>query len=190
VVRILAPLAVGTSVRLRYRPLSRLCLLALALTLWAQTQAGTPEISKLVPWNGGATPPLKLQQIDGHMLDLTGLRGKVVLVNFWATWCEPCRHEMASMQKLKDRFAPGSVSVLAVNYGEDLTVVRDFLKRVPVKLDILLDSEARSPEAWRVRVLPTSFLVGPNGRVERMVVGEYDWSSAEAFEVVKALLQH
>ena len=96
---------------------------------------------------------------------------------------------MASMQQLKHRFAPDSVSVLAVNYGEDSAVVRDFLKRVPVDLDILLDSEARSPEAWRVRVLPTSFLVGPTGRVERMVVGEYDWSSAEAVAEVKALLQ-
>ena len=173
-----------------YRLLSWLAMAVLWTIVCAQVQAGKSDLGKLNPWSGGATPPLKLKRLDGNVLDLERLRGKVVVVNFWATWCGPCRQEMPSMQKLKERFAAGSVVVLAVNYGEDAEVIREFLKRVPVELDMLLDTEARTPGAWGVSVLPTSFLLGQNGRVERMVVGEYDWSSAEAVETVKALMKN
>jgi thiol-disulfide isomerase/thioredoxin len=112
-----------------------------------------------------------------------------VLVNFWATWCEPCRAEMASMQQLKERLAGRPFVVLLVNYGEARARVADFLKRESVEGTILLDPNQDAPRAWRVRVLPSSFLIGPDGRVRYSVIGEIDWASPDAIEVLQELFR-
>jgi thiol-disulfide isomerase/thioredoxin len=111
-----------------------------------------------------------------------------VLVNFWATWCEPCREEMPSLQRLRDQFAARPFSVLAVNFGESELRAADYVKRASLDLTVLLDPGQDTARAWRVRVLPASFLVGPDGRVRYHVVGEIDWTSTAAVETVRRLL--
>lgn len=150
--------------------------------------AAEATLKQLAPWKGGKTPPLELRSLDGKTRTLADHRGKVVLLNFWATWCEPCREEMPAIQKLQERYA-GRLAVVAVNFGEGEPRIRDFLKRVPVDFEMLLDTEQRSPKAWGVRILPTSFLIGPDGQITQRVVGEYDWSSNEAINAVEALLK-
>jgi len=110
-------------------------------------------------------------------------------VNFWATWCEPCRAEMASMQQLKERLAGRPFAMLLVNYGEARARVADFVKREPVEGTILLDPNQDAPRAWRVRVLPSSFLIGQDGRVRYNVIGEIDWASQDAIAVVRELFR-
>jgi thiol-disulfide isomerase/thioredoxin len=145
--------------------------------------------SRFVPSRETAAPALTLKDITGKTYTLGDYRDHVVLVNFWATWCEPCRAEMASMQQLKERLAGRPFVVLLVNYGEARARVADFLKRESVEGTILLDPNQDAPRAWRVRVLPSSFLIGPDGRVRYSVIGEIDWASPDAIEVLQELFR-
>jgi len=92
-----------------------------AVLLGTSARAG----SDLVPWTGGPTPQLALKDLAGHPLNLADLKGKVVLVNFWATWCAPCIEEMPSMQKLREKIGLAGFEVLAVNYQEGQARIND-----------------------------------------------------------------
>jgi thiol-disulfide isomerase/thioredoxin len=144
-------------------------------------------VPRFLPWKG-QTPRLVLNGLDGRRQSLADHRGKVVLVNFWATWCEPCRDEMPSMQKLKERLAGRPFEIVAVNYGESEAKVSEFVRRMSVDFRVLLDPNQEAPKAWRVRVLPASFLVDRGGRVRFSVVGELDWASDEVVRRVSGLL--
>jgi thiol-disulfide isomerase/thioredoxin len=161
------------------RLLVALCLSACATLAAAQ---------QLRAWPGGATPPLALQDLDGKQHTLGDYRGKVVLINFWATWCEPCRAEMPSINKLRASLAGQPFAVLAVNLGENEQRIRRFMAQVPLEFTVLLDRDSAAAKAWRTRVLPASFLVGPDGRVRYSVIGEYDWEQDAARKAVLALL--
>ena len=126
--------------------------------------------------------------MTGRAHTLADYRGNVILINFWATWCEPCREEMPSMRTLRERLAGQPFDVLAINYGESSTRVGEFLARERLDLTVLLDPNKDAARAWRVRVLPGSFLVGSDGRVRFSVIGEFDWASDEAMKTVRALL--
>jgi thiol-disulfide isomerase/thioredoxin len=143
--------------------------------------------ARFIPWRG-ETPVLSLKDLDGRVHRLADHRGKVVLINFWATWCEPCRDEMPSMRALRDSFADRPFLVLAVNHAESPARVRDFLAREKLDLIALLDPNKEAARAWRVRVLPGSFLVDAEGRLRYSVVGELDWTSEEALAAVRGLL--
>jgi len=154
--------------------------------------AGVPraraDSARFVPWTRADTPALSLKDLSGKVHQLADYRGKVVLLNFWATWCEPCKDEMPSMQKLKERFAGQAFEVIAVNYGENPPRVRDFVERERLGLVVLLDPGQETAKAWRVRVLPGSYLIGPDGRVRYSVIGELDWATETAVGVVRGLL--
>jgi len=145
--------------------------------------------ARFVAWKEPAAPPLALSDLAGQAHTLADYRDRVVLMNFWATWCEPCRAEMASIQKLQERLAGRPFTVLLVNYGEARARVADFANRGPIGATILLDPNQDAPRAWRVRVLPSSFLIGLDGRVRYGVIGEIDWASDDAIEVVQGLLR-
>ena len=145
--------------------------------------------ARFVAWKEPAAPPLALSDLAGQAHTLADYRDRVVLMNFWATWCEPCRAEMASLQKLQERLAGRPFTVLLVNYGEARARVADFANRGPIGATILLDPNQDAPRAWRVRVLPSSFLIGLDGRVRYGVIGEIDWASDDAIEVVQGLLR-
>jgi len=150
--------------------------------------AGLAAAQQLKPWSGGATPPLALQDLDGRPHSLEGYRGKVVLINFWATWCEPCREEMPSISRLRASLAAQSFAVLAVNLGETEPRIRRFMEQVPLDFPVLLDRDSATAKAWRARVLPVSFLVGPDGRIRYTVIGEYDWTQDAARKAILSLL--
>jgi len=141
--------------------------------------------ARFIPSREPATPTLALNDLAGNARTLADYRDRVVLMNFWATWCEPCRAEMASIEKLQDRLAGRPFAVLLVNYGEARARVADFVKRESIGATILLDPNQDAPRVWRVRVLPSSFLIGPDGRVRYSVIGEIDWASDDAIDVVQ-----
>ncbi len=132
--------------------------------------------------------PLVLTDLDGRTVDLKGLKGRVVVVNFWATWCEPCREEMPSLERLRERLKGRPVEVLTVNYGENPVRIRDFLQRQKITLPVLLDPGKEAAAKWRAGGLPITYLVDPRGRVRHYVFGERDWSSDESIRLVEALL--
>lgn len=158
-------------------------LAAAALLLWCAV-AG----AQLPSWSAGPTPALRLQDLDGKVHTLANYRGKVVLINFWATWCAPCRHEMPSIEKLRDSFKGRPFAVLAVNLGEPEPRVRAFLQDMPLRFPVLLDPEAEAAKAWKVKALPATFVVGPDGRVRYRYIGELDWSRTSARSAIAALL--
>jgi thiol-disulfide isomerase/thioredoxin len=155
-------------------------LLALALPAAAE---------ELKPWAGGATPPLELADLRGRKHSLADYRGKVVLVNFWATWCEPCREEMPSMERLRVSLAERPFAVLAVHLAEPESRIAKFLDTVPVGFPILLDRDTKTTRAWQAKVLPATYIVGPDGAIRYRHVGELDWSKPEVRKLILGLMK-
>ena len=143
---------------------------------------------QLKPWNGGAAPVLALRDVEGRLHRLEDYRGKVVLVNFWATWCEPCREEMPSMNRLRASLAGRPFEVLAVNLAESESRIRRFVEQLPLEFTVLMDRDSSVAKAWQTRVLPMSFLVGPDGRIRYSVVGEIDWTQERVRQAILEML--
>ena len=143
---------------------------------------------QLQPWKGGDTPLLSLPDLQGRTVDLRELRGRVVLVAFWATWCEPCREEMPSIGRLRERLAGKPFEVLLVNFGEGTPRIEEYLRREKLQLPVLRDADKAAAAAWRAGGLPMTFLVDARGRVRYSVFGEKDWSEGEALTTVERLV--
>ena len=150
--------------------------------------SGVPA-QPLKAWGGKATPALELSDVEGRKFRLADFRGQVVLVNFWATWCEPCRDEMPSMQRLKRRFDGRPFAVVAVNVGESEARIGDFLRKQPVDFVMLRDHSSTAMRAWGVRGLPASFIVGRDGRVRYSHTGELNWDDPKLAATVESLLR-
>ncbi|HEX9627727.1 MAG TPA: TlpA disulfide reductase family protein [Acidiferrobacterales bacterium] len=162
---------------------------ALCLTVVLMLAVADAGARELKPYTGDPRPaPLSLRELNGDTRQLADFRGRVVLVNFWATWCPPCIKEMPSMQRLHERFAERGFAVLAVNMGETEAEVRAFLTRVPVSFPILLDADGVALKAWKVFAFPTSYVVDADGRIRLAVFGEVDWDAPEVIAKIEALL--
>jgi len=162
------------------RRILAICLLALA--------AATAHAAELKPWSGGPLPHFELKDIEGQVHRLADYHGRVVLVNFWATWCEPCRDEMPSIQRLKQKLSGQPFAVLTVNVGEPEARIRRFLAQIKLDLPVLLDPDLSVTRGWKARILPASFLVGRDGRIRYSLVGELDWADEHAVKTVSGLI--
>jgi thiol-disulfide isomerase/thioredoxin len=158
-----------------------------ALLLVAQCVASAePELEV---WTGpNPAPPIALKTLDGQPFQLQQLRGKVVLVNFWATWCEPCVEEMPSLQKLRTRLQGAPFEVVAVNHQEGEARIRGFLKKVPLDFPIVRDTDGDVTRAWHARLFPSSYLVDAEGKIRYVLAGATDWSAPATVKKVEALL--
>jgi thiol-disulfide isomerase/thioredoxin len=154
---------------------------ALAFSTGAGAQA------QIKPWTLAA-PRLVLMDLEGKSFDLADLRGRVVVVNFWATWCVPCRDELPSLQRLRDRMSGKPVEVITVNYGEMAERVRPFLEKEGLGLPVVLDTQKDAGREWGVGGLPMTFVVDAKGRGRYRAFGELDWSAGEALRLVEKLL--
>jgi thiol-disulfide isomerase/thioredoxin len=169
------------------QPLPRLLAkLLLSTLLCIAGSAGAA--GELVPWTGGATPALSLKDLSGKSVDLASYKGRAVLVNFWATWCAPCIAEMPAMQQLRDRIGAAKFDVVAVNYQEGVPRINEFLKKRPLQLTIVRDSDGTARTAWGVKVFPTSFLVDADGRIRYSIQGDADWASSNVEARIRELL--
>jgi thiol-disulfide isomerase/thioredoxin len=160
--------------------------LVLILCVGAVCAADLPPLSHrlTVIEDPAPAPPLRLEDIDGVEHDLADLKGRLVLVNFWATWCPPCRREMPSMERLYQQFNARGLTVLAVDVGEDMDTVFAFtgqLDPAPT-FPLLLDIDSSAAQDWGVKGLPTSFVVDPEGRVIIRAVGGTEFDDAAAVE--------
>ena len=165
-------------------PFDRRALLGAALA-WAVDA----HAHQLRPWQSTRpAPALSLTDLDGKTWALPSLHGSAVMLNFWATWCEPCREEMPSLQALARRHHADPMVVLTVNYQESESGIRRFLERVPLALPVLLDRDGAVTKAWTPRVFPTTVLVDRSGRPRHQVVGAVDWAGDEARQWVAELL--
>jgi thiol-disulfide isomerase/thioredoxin len=141
------------------------------------------------PWPEGKPPPaLGLADLDGKRWELSSLAGHAVVLNFWASWCEPCRAEMPSLELLATRYESDGLTVLSVNYKESLPTIQRFLEALPFTLPILLDRDGATATAWTPRVFPTTVLIDRAGMPRQSVLGELEWNGAAARALVEPLL--
>jgi thiol-disulfide isomerase/thioredoxin len=144
---------------------------------------------EVTPWpRAQATPRMEATALDGKAWKLEGLRGRAVLLNFWASWCEPCRAEMPTLQQLADITGPEKLAVLAINFKESANKAKQFAASTGLDLPILLDPAGDIAKAWGVKVFPTTILVGADGKPRHRVRGEMDWTGQEARRLLAPLL--
>ena len=138
-----------------------------------------------------ATPPLKLTDLDGKAHDLAAYKGKVVLVNFWATWCPPCRREMPSLERLHQKLAGQPFVILAVNLGEDVDTVFSFLGQLEPQPSyaIPLDRDSAAMRQWPVKGLPSTFIVDKQGRTAFSAIGGREFDHPEIEKALRKLLE-
>jgi thiol-disulfide isomerase/thioredoxin len=159
--------------------------LAAALVLPAAPPAFSQDLK---PWGKEPTPALELTDVRGARHALADYRGKVVLVNFWATWCGPCVEEMPSMELLRVAMEGKPFAILAVNVGEGARAAQAFGEKLDLGFPLLLDRDTTVAKSWRARVLPASYLVGPDGAIRYSYLGALDWASAPVRKRIEAML--
>ena len=139
---------------------------------------------------GAPTPAAEftIRDLDGRSVSLQEFRGRVVLLNFWATWCAPCREEIPAMQTLARDLGPQGLVVLAVNYEEDAETVQAFVRDTALGLPVLLDRDGAVARRYRVAGLPTSFFIDRRGAVVGSVIGFRDWAAPPAQAYVRGVL--
>ncbi len=137
-----------------------------------------------------AAPDFKLPDMDGESHALSDFRGKVVMLNFWATWCPPCRREMPSMQRLYEKYSERGLVVVAVNQFEDPDLVFEFTGRLSLEptFPILFDRESRVSEQYKVKGLPTTYLLDKQGRIRYRAIGGREFDHPEVEALIEGLL--
>jgi thiol-disulfide isomerase/thioredoxin len=150
--------------------------------------AGAAHGGELKPWTGGATPALALRDPTGKPHKLADYRGKVVVVNFWATWCAPCREEMPSMQALRTELASQGFEVLAVNLMESEEKIAAFRDSELIDLPVLMDRDGAAAKRWKVSMLPMSYVIDRNGAIRFQLVGEATWTGPRVAPLIERLL--
>ena len=164
--------------------------LSILLFSLAALSQGTVLAANLKPVSDEvAAPSLTMKYLQGDIHDLKDYRGQVVLVQFWATYCGPCRKEMPSMNKMMTKMGDTPFKILAVDMGESEDEVKSFVSEVKPEFTILMDEEGKSIEDWRVFAAPSNFIIGPDGNIKYTLFGGVEWDSDELIEKLKALAE-
>ncbi len=135
-------------------------------------------------------PDFTLKNLEGSEVSLKDFEGKVVFLNFWATWCGACRAEMPSMERLWQRFKEKDFIILAVDIREPKNKVVSFMKEHNLTFPVLLDSKGEVKYRFGVRFLPTTYLLDSEGRAVGGAIGARNWGSEDAFELIESLLSN
>jgi len=156
------------------------------------TEAGalSPVAQRGVVRPGEAAPNFQLRDMNGQMVALSDLRGKVVLLNFWATWCGPCRIEMPAMEQLYRTYPRAEFEILAVSTdAQGVAVTRPFQQENQLTFPILHDADFRVGLAYGARTLPMTFMVDRQGIVRQQIFGARDWGAPEAHQLIQMLVK-
>lgn len=164
-------------------------ILAVLLLLLAVMASGCSK--KEVPaQEGAAAPDFTLSDLSGKQVQLSSLKGKVVLVNFWATWCPPCREEIPSMVKLNQIMQGKNFQMLAISVDEGgKQAVQEFFRQNGVTLPALLDTDGSVSRRYGTTGVPETFIVDGKGMIRKKVIGGVEWSSPEVVGYLEGLMQ-
>lgn len=166
-----------------------LCLAGLS-TAHAQTESVAKGVLREltpVPEKPPA-PEFTLTDTTGKTHKLSDYKGKVVMVNFWAVWCLPCRKEMPSMQRAWEQVQDKDVMMLAVNWGDTPESIKKFTDSLPpMDFPLLVGGDEAMTKEWGVRGLPTTYVINPEGQIAYKLVGETEWDKPEILDKVLAL---
>lgn len=164
------------------------------VAIFGAPRASRSEADRLEKLNLSSYPPgVKPPEFsgittDGRRISLVSLRGKVVLLNFWATWCEECRPEMPLFEQLHREFAAQGLSVVGINAREGTAAIDGYAKELGLNFPLVLDPKGEINAAYGVIGLPTTFLIGRDRRAVALTVGPRGWNSAAAKAIIKTLL--
>lgn len=132
-------------------------------------------------------PAFTLPDMQGGTLSLADYRGKVLVVNFWATWCPPCRKEMPSLNRAAAWLKKYDVELIAINVGESADQVAKFLQQLTLDFPILLDQDTAVSTRWDATRLPITYVVDPQGRIAYRALGSREWDAPELLVPIRAL---
>ncbi len=158
----------------------RVAALLVACLFSASIQAETSDVT---------APDFTLKSLDGRNIKLSEQAGNVVLLNFWASWCGPCRKEMPLLNELHDKYNPLGFMVLGVNVELDSTQARRFLDDNPVSFPVLLDSENKVTQAYEVVAMPTTAIIDRHGKIRYLHKGYKDGDEQKYRKIVKELIR-
>lgn len=122
---------------------------------------------------GEAAPDFQLQNLDGQLVSLSDLRGKPVLLNFWATWCGPCRGEMPHLEQIYQEWSNKGLILLTINIGESSSQVGDFMREYNLSMPVLLDIRQVVAEQYNITAIPTTFFIDKDGIIQEKIVGAF-----------------
>ena len=130
-----------------------------------------------------------LPLLNGREAALSSYKGKVIILNFWATWCPPCRAEMPSMETLYQRLKNQGLEILAVDIGEDSDTVQKFIKSNPYTFPVLLDNGGKLSSQYGVSAIPTTYILDREGKIIARIVGSIQWDNPKVIAAFEALLK-
>jgi thiol-disulfide isomerase/thioredoxin len=157
--------------------------LLMLITACSQSASETEENKRL------AAPDLVLQDLAGNTHRIEQYRGQVLLINFWATWCPPCRAEMPSLWRLRKKIGANDFQIVAINMGEDKALITAFMPRSMLEDFIVLqDRKSALLEPWRVTAFPASYLIDRQGRIASTYYGALDWDQPQMVGRIEGLL--
>lgn len=176
------------------RPLwgCRLLLASMPLLAALACQPASAREVNLRPWPGNVpAPAFKLSDLDGKQWDIESLRGKVVVLNFWASWCGPCIDELPFLNELAagSEAAKGKLVILGVNFKESTPTIQRFTQEHHFRYPILVDKTGEHFKKWTSGIMPTTILIGQDGRPRWRAVGELDPSDAGFRQALEKLLE-
>lgn len=168
---------------------------ALSCAVAAMTITGCNKKSNAPAHNKSAVeskpaPDITVKSINNESLTLSSLKGKVVLLNFWATWCPPCREEIPSMMKLNSAMAGKPFQMVAISIDEGgKKAVEDFFKESRFSLPAYLDQDTAAAKVYGITGVPETFVIDKQGIIVKKVIGPMDWSSPEALSFLEGLMK-
>lgn len=155
-----------------------------------QTPATESSPAPVIPEGiniGNVAPDFQLQTLTGQTVSLSGLRGKPVLINFWATWCPPCRFEMPFLQQVHDGWSAKGLVLLTIDIGESSTTIEKFMTDLNLSLTVLLDTDRKVTEDYSIVAIPTTFLIDKDGIIRQKVLGAFPSKEAIESELSKII---
>jgi peroxiredoxin len=182
-----------TEKRINYRSITIAIVIVLALSVFIALRYKDAFINYLKPSAvavGRPAPDFTASDMNGRTIRLSDYRGKVVILNIWATWCPPCVDEMPSLEKLYRKFKDQNFALLAVSIDSDgITAVAPFMTRHGLTFPALIDSQAAIQTSYKITGVPETFIIDKKGILVRKIIGPLDWTAPEVLDYIRNLIQ-
>ena len=168
------------------RLLLTVALWAAASPAWADDPLAAMKIARVPP--GTVAVPFELKSLDGNSVQLADMKGKVIVVNFWATWCGPCKEEMPAFERLRQKLDPERFALLTITTDLQREGIKHFLANLHVQLPVLFDDNQDVSQAYLVCALPTTVLIDGGGTLVGRAVGPREWDAPQSIHLLQSLV--